>query len=107
MVDHDRLDRIVDSWTADSPLNPMMIDHPRLRSFVQWGRITRLPTEPELIEELYELLGRLFDPGETMIESEVNARLAAVHDDPAEARRALVDRGLLRRAAGSAIYICP
>ncbi|GAB3917192.1 hypothetical protein GCM10011575_32350 [Microlunatus endophyticus] len=107
MVDHDLLDRVVDGWTADSPLNPIMVDHPRLRSFVQWGRITRMPTERALIDELYAMLGQLFSTGETMIESEVNARLATVHDDPAEARRALVDRGLLARAPGSGIYVRP
>lgn len=107
MLDHDRLGRIVDGWIADSPLNSIMVGHPRLKSFVQWGRVTRMPTEPALIDELYEALGFLFDSGETLIETEVNTRIGAVHDDPAEVRRALVDRGLLCRDAGSAIYLRP
>lgn len=107
MLDHDQLDRITDGWVADSPLNPIMIRHPRLAAFVQWGRVTRMPTEPELIEELYEALGDLFRAGEALPEADVNSRVAAVHDDPAEVRRGLVDRGLLLRRPGSGIYRKP
>lgn len=107
MLDHDQLDRIVNGWVADSPLIPIMVRHPRLMAFVQWGRVTRMPTEPKMIDELYEALGDLFRSGETLAEADVNSRIAGVHDDPAEVRRALVDRGLLLRRPGSGTYRKP
>ncbi|MBO0812029.1 MAG: DUF2087 domain-containing protein [Microlunatus sp.] len=107
LVDHDQLDQVAGSWVADSPLNLIMIDRPRLAPFIAWGRVARMPTEAAVINELYDALARLFQPGETLAEAEVNARIAVVHDDPAEVRRALVDRGLLLRAPGSADYQCP
>lgn len=103
----DHLDQVVGSWVADSPLHAVVATHPRLAAFVQWGRITRMPIEPALVEELYTALAELFDSGETLAEVDVNARIAAVHDDPAEVRRALVDRGLLHRTPGTAVYRRP
>lgn len=106
-LDHDRRDQIVDSLVADSPLIDTSRRWPRLTAFVHCGRVTRMPTEPVLIDELYEELAELFKPGESMTESVVNARIAAVHDDPAEVRRGLVDRDLLRRQPGRAVYRRP
>lgn len=103
----DQLHQILHSWVADSPLHSVIADHPRLAAFVDWGRFTRTPTEPVLIDELYAALAELFQPGETLTEADVNARIAVVHDDPADVRRALVDRRLLLRTPGSAIYHCP
>ena len=107
LLDHDQLDRAVDALVADSPLNSIMVERPRLRSFVRWGRVTRMPTEPSLLDELYEALADLFESGETLSESAVNDRILDVHGDPAEVRRALVDRGLLRRKPGSLVYVRP
>ena len=103
----DQLHRILHDWVADSPLHALVADHPRLAPFVDWGRVTRTPTEPALIEELYAALAELFHPGESLTEAEVNARIALVHDDPADVRRALVDRRFLLRTAGSSTYRCP
>lgn len=103
----DQLHQVLHGWVSDSPLHAVVADHPRLAPFVDWGRVTRTPTEPALIEELYAALAELFHSGETLTEAEVNARIAAVHDDPADVRRALVDRRLLLRTPGSATYRCP
>lgn len=106
-LDRARLDRMINDWVADSPLDAVLGRHPRLRPFVDWGRVTRTPTEPSLLDELYAGLAELFPPGGTVSEGEVNARIAEVHDDPAEIRRGLVDRGWLRRAPGSGSYRRP
>ncbi|SDS05965.1 DUF2087 domain-containing protein [Microlunatus soli] len=106
-LDHDHRDLVVGQLVADSPLLDTPRTRPRLAAFVQSGRFTRMPTEPVLLDELYDALAELFTPGETMTEAGVNARIAAVHDDPAEIRRGLVDRGLLHRAPGSTRYRCP
>ena len=54
MLDHDQLDGVAGSLITDSPLNAIMISHRRLEPFVQWGRVTRMPTEADVIDELYE-----------------------------------------------------
>lgn len=106
-LDHDHRDLVVDRLVADSPLADTSQRRPQLTAFVRCGRVTGMPTEPVLIDELYNELADLFSTGESMTESVVNARIAAVHDDPAEVRRGLVDRGLLRRQPGSAVYRRP
>jgi|GEM_PF-6969282 len=106
-LDRDQLDGAVTALVADSPLTAILPHHPRLESFCRWGRVVRAPVEPELVDELYAALAELFQPGETLTESEVNARIVSVHDDPAEVRRGLVDRGLLHRNPGTALYRRP
>jgi hypothetical protein len=103
----DQLNKVVDHWVADSPLYATIVRHPRIRPFVQWGRVTSMPTDSDLVDEMYVALAELFDSGERLVEAEVNARIANVHDDPAEVRRGLVDRGLLHRTPGTAVYRRP
>lgn len=69
---------------AGSPLTVIMTEHPRLAAFVESGRLTRMPTESGLIDELYKALAELFRSGEVVDEPELDARIGAVHDDPAE-----------------------
>lgn len=92
---------------ADGPLADALERHPRLAPFLRLGRVVREPTEPVLVEELIQVLAGLFHPGEVLDETGVNARIAAVHDDPAQIRRGLVDRKLLIRAPGSTRYRVP
>ena len=106
-LDRDQLDGAVTALVADSPLTAILPRHPRLEPFCRWGRVVRAPVEPELVDELYAALAALFEPGETLTESEVNARIISIHDDPAEVRRGLVDRNLLQRTPGSARYRRP
>lgn len=103
-LDRETIEERLRRWVAGSPLPGIVDQHPRIRPFVAWGRVIRMPTEPDLIDELYAALAQLFAPGEELIESDVNARILAVHDDPAEIRRGLVDRGLLARSPGTAHY---
>lgn len=103
-VDRATLDRVTSSLVSDSPLIAILERHPRLEPFCRWGRVVRNPVEPDLAEEMYVALGELFDTGEVLDESGVNARIFLVHDDPAEVRRGLVDRGMLHRDPGAAVY---
>lgn len=102
-----RFDELVDQLVADSPLHAILRRHPSLRPFVDRGRVTRMPSDPARLDAVYAALAEIFAPGETLPEAEVNSRIARVHDDPAEVRRALVDRGLLSRRPGSAVYRRP
>lgn len=106
-VARDELDRISDRWVRDSPLPAIVDRHPTMAPFVQSGRVTRMPTEPRLIDDLYAGLAELFEPGETLTEAQVGDRIGRVHDDPAEIRRGLVDRGRLIRRPGSPTYHRP
>lgn len=92
---------------ADGPLAHTLEQHPRLSPFLRLGRVVREPIEPVLVEELVRVLAGLFEPGEELDETEVNARITPVHDDPAQVRRSLVDRGLLVRSPGSGRYRVP
>lgn len=92
---------------TDSPLIGATAGHPGLRRFVEHGRWRGVPNDEATTEEMYQCLSQLFSAGEVLPESEVNARISPVHDDPAEVRRGLCDRGLLRREPGSATYHVP
>src|SRR5699024_1493631 len=82
-LDRASIDGRLSAWVADSPLHAIVERHPRLGPFVAWGRVVRMPSEPDLIEELYAGLASLFTPGEQLDEPQVNARIRCVHDDPA------------------------
>ncbi|MGJ6981358.1 DUF2087 domain-containing protein [Aestuariimicrobium soli] len=103
-LDRDSLATLTSGLVEQGRWRAIGVDHPRLAAFVRFGRVTRMPTDPALAAELYAALAGLFDPGETLTEDEVNARIDEVHDDPAAIRRELVDRGWLERAPGSSTY---
>ena len=71
-----------------------------LRSFVQHGRLIRIPAQRKKRDVILRELATLFEPGERLSEREVNARLAQWHEDFATLRRELVEAGLLSRGGG-------
>jgi hypothetical protein len=73
--------------------------------FLREGRIAQYPASQAERRELLALVaGRAFRSGEVLDEREVNARLAAFHDDVAVLRRYLVDVGLLVRTRSGSSY---
>jgi hypothetical protein len=70
-----------------------------LEAFVRNGRITSMPTAPWKREIVLDWLAGTFDVGRHYSEADVNAALEGHADDHASLRRALVDAGLLDRAA--------
>ena len=66
-------------------------------SFVQQGRIVRMPRKASKRATLLDLVASLFEPGVRYHESTVDDVLRAVFDDHATLRRYLVDDGLLDR----------
>lgn len=64
------------------------------------GRLPALPARRAKRQLVLRWLAQLFEPGRRYGELEVNALLAARHNDYASVRRYLVDEGLMERAAG-------
>lgn len=71
-----------------------------LARFFRGDRLVGLPAQRSKRLVVLQLLALEFEPGEHYPEADVNARLAAFHDDVAALRRALVDEGFLDRADG-------
>lgn len=106
-LDRERVTALAAGLTADSPLELTVDGRPALRPFVRAGRLEGWPSRPAVEDELFAALAGLFAPGSTWAEVDVTATLAEVLDDPAAARRGLVDRGLLLREVGGATYRVP
>jgi hypothetical protein len=68
--------------------------------FFRGDRLVELPAARAKRLVVLERLALEFEPGIRYPEAEVNERLRRFHDDHATLRRALVDEGLLDRAAG-------
>ncbi len=71
-----------------------------LARFFRGDRLVELPAARAKRLVVLERLALEFEPGLRYAEVEVNERLRRFHDDHATLRRALVDEGLLDRAAG-------
>src|SRR5262249_26376840 len=72
-----------------------------LRHFFVAGRLRELPAKKGKRLIVLTRLALDFEPGVRYPEAEVNAQLKRYHPDFASLRRALVDEGLLSRAAGA------
>ena len=68
-----------------------------VRAFLLDGRITGYPRNPERRRLLFEQVALEFEPGRYFPESEVNAVLKGITDDPATLRRYLVEHELMSR----------
>jgi hypothetical protein len=71
-----------------------------LRNFVSNGRLQRMPAQHAKRLVVLDWLSNRFEPGRIYPEREVNDVLLAVYDDPAAARRYLVDEEFLERRDG-------
>jgi peptide/nickel transport system permease protein len=71
-----------------------------LRSFVRGGRLKSIPAARSKRRIVLDHLAQEFEPGRRYPEREVNAVLAAHHDDVATLRRLLVDEGFMERERG-------
>ena len=71
-----------------------------LETFLQRGRLTRLPAQRSKQRIILERLADEFEPGREYSEREVNRILVELHDDVATLRRGLVEQGLLERGEG-------
>jgi len=72
-----------------------------LRHYFVGGRLRELPAKHAKRMIVLTRLALEFEPGVRYREADVNAQLKRYHADYASLRRALVDEGLLSRAAGS------
>jgi hypothetical protein len=104
-------------WTADqgalrdalrataksgpSPDDPApLADDQVLQSFLRDGRLTSIPARRGKRLVVLDYIARVFEPGVTYSEREVDTALRAFHDDYPALRRYLVDEGLLSRDHG-------
>ncbi len=71
-----------------------------LRPFFDNGRLTGIPAPRSKRLVLLNFLASRFEPGKVYPERDVNALLAAYHDDVAALRRYLVDEEFLERRGG-------
>jgi hypothetical protein len=72
-----------------------------LHAFMPEGRLEQLPASRSKRLVVLDHIARIFEPGVRYPESDVNAMLAAFHEDYATLRRCLVDELYLSRAGGS------
>jgi hypothetical protein len=72
-----------------------------LRTFMPEGRLLQLPSTRSKRLVVLDQIARVFEPGVTYPERDVNAMLAAFHPDYAALRRYLVDEAFLARDAGT------
>jgi hypothetical protein len=100
----DRFAEAARTAAARAPAAPRMSADPAedtvLRTFVRDGRLVSIPAQHSTRLVVLRHLVHVFEPGVRYPEREVNALLAAWHDDVAALRRYLVDEGLLTREAG-------
>jgi biotin operon repressor len=68
------------------------------------GRIKQIPTQLKKLEVIIHWLSRLFEPGKTYTEKQVNEILKKYHEDYATLRRELIDMHYLDRKNG--MYWC-
>lgn len=71
-----------------------------LRSFFYNGKLSTLPVKRKKRLYVLRVFARLFEPGATFPEKEVNARIEALYPDYCTIRRELVDFGFMARDAG-------
>lgn len=75
-------------------------DEKILNTFVQDGRLVRMPARQGKKLVILRWLVERFEPGVSYPEPQVNAMLAQVDPDYAMLRRYLVDAGLMQRDQG-------
>jgi hypothetical protein len=75
-------------------------DDPILKSFLKDGRLTSIPARRSKRIVVLDYIARVFEPGVSYPEREVDTALRAFHDDYPALRRHLVDEGLLSRDHG-------
>jgi hypothetical protein len=109
--------RSEDTWTADrgalrdalraTPKSGPSGDDPApptgdqvLQSFLKDSRLTSIPARRGKRLVVLDYIARVFEPGVSYSEREVDTALRAFHDDYPALRRHLVDEGLLSRDHG-------
>jgi predicted transcriptional regulator len=71
-----------------------------MSNYVENGKIKQIPTQLKKQEVIIRWLAKLFEPGKTYSEKQVNEMLKQHHEDFALLRRELVDMGHLARKNG-------
>jgi hypothetical protein len=89
-------DRADPDPTGDVPEDQARV----LRTYLQGGRLTQIPTQRAKRRLVLDRLAQEFDVGQRYSERQVNAILRRFHPDVAALRRSLVDDDFLDRAAG-------
>jgi hypothetical protein len=71
-----------------------------LHTFLQRGRLVRLPAQKKKQQIVLEQISKVFEPGQEYTEHAVNVLLLDFHEDVASLRRGLIEFGLLERSGG-------
>jgi len=71
-----------------------------LETFIQRGRLTRIPAQHKKEQIILEKLAQEFEPGSAYTEREVNQILVEFYDDVAALRRGMIDHKLMERKEG-------
>lgn len=95
------LSAAADAIDATLPVTGLLSEDPDLGRFFKYGRLVKLPENPDFRWRVAQILVRLLPPDRQLPESEVNDLLSQVHSDYAALRRLLVDLKLVSRAASS------
>ena len=68
------------------------------------GRILQFPAQKKKFEVLLRYVARVFEPGRSYGEKQVNEMLSTYSDDTATLRRGLVEHGIMARKGGGGEY---
>jgi hypothetical protein len=85
---------------ADAATEGWFLDPVAARYFAPDGRLIGLPAKQSRLRLVLDAIAQRFEPGLHYSEPEVNRVLMAVWADYVTLRRALIDFGLMDRAAG-------
>jgi hypothetical protein len=72
--------------------------------FLPDGRLKEIPAQRKKLEVVLRYVVKIFQPGVTYNEKQVNLTLARFHEDTATLRRELVGYGFMKREAGGYNY---
>jgi predicted transcriptional regulator len=91
----EKLSEVVEDVDQDAYARKVMAN------YVDNGRIKQIPTQLKKLEVIIRWLAKLFEPGRTYTEKQVNEILKKHNEDYATLRRELVDMGFLARKNGT------
>lgn len=95
-----RLKDLLPPSTSSMPDRAEILRQKVMQAYFRDGRVERLPTQNKKRWIVYLEIIKLFEPGRSYTEKEINAVIRQIHEDYCLVRRELVEEGVLQRKDG-------